>query len=74
MLDIELWIVVDENGNIGVSATGPDEAGEAYQDDIGGHGPRRCIKVALKVPAPGVVTLSGTVPAESEAGCELVAE
>lgn len=64
MLDVELWIVVDENGDIGVSKDGPDEAGEAYQDDIGGHGPRRCIKVSLKVPAPKAIELCGTVPEE----------
>jgi hypothetical protein len=72
MLEVQVWVCVDENGDYAVHKDGPHEAGEAYQDDIGGHGPRRTIQVTLMVPVPKQIEMAGTVPDEAT-GVELVA-
>jgi hypothetical protein len=66
---IEVWVVVDENGDY---AAGNDEDGcrAAYGEIIEEDGlnikAHRCIKVTLTVPLPVTVELTGTVPAIGE--------
>ncbi len=65
MVEIEVWVLVDENGDCG---TGLDEesATSSYNDDIGGCGiPCRMIRVKVGVPFK-VPTLTGVAPAEGE--------
>lgn len=65
---IEVWILIDENGDY---ATGVDaeEAACEYESDIGcgDDTAKRLIKVTLNVPLPVVVELTGDVPSEGEA-------
>lgn len=68
ILEIEVWIVVDESGDYAIGKD-EDEACERYTDDIGGgdNYSKRRIKVSIQVPKPKVLELTGTVPAEAEA-------
>lgn len=66
MLEVEVWVVVDESGDYEVGKE-QDQAQERYDDEIGSSGPRRYVRVVLSVPTPAPVTLKGTVPAEGEA-------
>ena len=72
MLDVEIWVCVDANGDY---AVGTDAAAceERFAEDVGTDPEvgRRVVRVVLKVPTPAVPTLTGTVPAEG--GAELVA-
>jgi len=73
MVDVELWVVVDEAGNYSVG-NDAEAAAEKYSDDIGdGDGTaKRLVKVILKLPTPKPITLTGKVPAEAGAeACEL---
>ncbi len=66
--EVELWILVDENGDY-VAAREAADLAVRYEEEIGG-GPelaRRVVKVVVKVPVESFVTLCGTVPAEGEA-------
>lgn len=65
MLELNVWVVYDADGNYECHSAGPEEAMERYSDEIGGHSPTRCVKVALHAPAPVPTVLAGTVPEES---------
>lgn len=67
MLEVKVWVVVDAGGDYGVGRD-EDTALSSYDDDIGGTGTRRMIRVVLQVPEPVVPTLTGTVPAEANEG------
>ncbi len=69
MAELEVWIVVDADGDYAVG-TDEDTAVERFAEDVGGDRPTRRIKVALKVPLPAVLELVGEVSAEPE-GAEL---
>jgi hypothetical protein len=66
-VQVEVWVIVDADGDYAVGSS-MDDAGEAFDDNIGGHSPRRAVKVTLTVPKPKAVELVGTVPAEVEGG------
>lgn len=68
MLELNVWIVYDADGNYSCHNAGPDEAMEKYADDIGGNCPRRCVKVKLQAPEPVVRVLTGIVPDENGEG------
>lgn len=72
MQEIEVWVIVDEDGEYAV-ATEQDAAEEAYDESVGGSDCRRAIKITLKVPLPKPIELRGEVPEEPVAGCELKA-
>lgn len=69
MVDIEVWVLVDEGGDYQVGATADDVA-ERYQSEVGADDAtaKRLVKVVLKVPLPKPVELVGEVPAEAEGG------
>lgn len=61
MKEIEVWVIVDADGEYGV---GVDEetAGESYSDN-GSSNARRVIRVVLNVPLPTVTEVEATLPA-----------
>ena len=65
MHEIELWVVVDNEGDYAVG-NDEDSAHETYNDSIGGV-TTRTIKLRLNVALPTVVELVGTVPATGQA-------
>ena len=59
---VEVWVVVDENGDYAVGAD-DDGAYDAYDETVGGTRlARRAVKVTLTVPLPETVELTGTAP------------
>ncbi len=69
MCEVEVWIVIDENGDYAVAAT-QEAAVERFADEVGGELATRQVKVTLKVPLPKPLEMTGEVPAEPE-GAEL---
>jgi hypothetical protein len=67
---VELWVVVDENGDYAIGAT-QDEAHERYSEDIGAACATRVLNVKLAVPHPKPVEITGTVPEEASPAVEL---
>jgi hypothetical protein len=69
MLQVEVWVMVDEGGDY---AVGVDEttACDSYDQDIGGGTDvaKRMVKVVLSIPKPATITLTGTVPAQPSNG------
>lgn len=74
MHEVELWVLVDQDGNAVVSTEESDLA-ELYDEKVGNDARfvRRVVKVVLSVPVMTEVTLRGTVPAEGEASLSVVA-
>jgi hypothetical protein len=68
MAEVEVWVIVDADGDyrVGIDADG---AAEAYDGDIGHDAtrPTRLVKVVLTVPLPVVPVLTGVVPTDGEA-------
>ena len=66
---VEVWILVDSNGDYAIAKDSSDLA-DAYEQDIqacsDAEGLRR-VKVTLTVPLPEPVELTGTVPAQGDA-------
>lgn len=63
MQGIEVWILMDESGDIGVG-TSADDAKERYINDIGDvPAVTRTVCLKLQVPLPVPCVLEGTVPA-----------
>ena len=62
---VEVWLVVDSDGEYGVGK-GEKEASEDYDEKIGGTLETiqgfRTIKVTLSVPVPEITSLVGSVP------------
>ena len=72
---VEVWILVDENGDY-VCCVNRDELKNKHDEDVGGLDDglaTRIVKVSLAVPTPKPVELSATVAEEPAAG-ELVAQ
>lgn len=69
MTEVEIWVVVDDDGNYAFGCD-QDQAREAYEEDFSGLC-RRAVCVTLKVPTPKPIEVTGEVPAEPETGCEL---
>jgi hypothetical protein len=64
MLEVEVWVAVDENGDYAVGNDN-DVCQERYAEDVGGGGlATRLVKVVLSIPRPQPVVLRGVVPAE----------
>ena len=61
MLDVEVWVKVDADGDYAVGADA-DTCGEAFDSDVGGNGPSRMVRVVLHIPAPQAVEIEATVP------------
>lgn len=71
MLELNVWIVYDADGNYECHAAGPDEAADRYDNEIGGGAIRRCVKVVLNASPPVITELRGTVPDEVDTGATL---
>lgn len=69
MQEIEVWVVVDENGDYAVGKD-RESAGEAFESDIGvdNDTSMRRVKITVKVPLPEVIELTGTVATVEEPG------
>ena len=63
MLEVEVWVKVDANGDYAVG-TDADNTQTAYADTIGTDDgtPCRMVKVTLRIPAPKPVEIECTVP------------
>ncbi len=71
MSKIEIWVLMDENGNA-VTSTDADTLHEQYDEEFDADDRNilstRRIKVTLTVPLPKPIELVGTVPAEPTTG------
>jgi len=68
--EIEVWILVDEDGGA-VADCDPSHLRDEYETDVGELDvtkAMRQIKVTLTVPLPKPIELTGTVPAEVSTG------
>lgn len=66
MAEVEVWVVVDANGDYEV---GPcqDSAHTHYRDNVGEiDGPTRMVRVVLSVPLPTAVEVRAELPAEPD--------
>ncbi len=69
-MQLEVWVVVDEQGDYAVGRDGPD-CTERYEETIQPCADAcglRYVKVLLEVPLPALVEMSGTVPVDAPAG------
>lgn len=64
MHKIEMFLVVDADGDCGFGAD-QDSAIENYNDNIGGSGPQRIIKLNVAVRLPVVIEADVTIPDEA---------
>jgi hypothetical protein len=73
MHEIEVWVLVDEDGDFVVAKDAADLA-ERYDDEIGSDSAaaRRVVKVTLKVDLPSHVELTGEAPAVGAAQLQSV--
>ena len=64
---VEVFVMVDEDGDYecGVDV---DAATERFDDNVGGTGGRRLVRLTVKVPLPTVISLTGEVEADPEPG------
>ena len=62
---IEVWVVVDEQGDYECAADF-DAAAERFDENVGGNGGRRVVKLSVKVPLPTPIELPGEVEADPE--------
>ncbi len=67
MAEAEVWVLVDENGDIVASHDG-DQLSEIYDNEIGQDSDvaRRIVKIKIRVPKPRAVEATVTVPPEPE--------
>lgn len=64
MQEIEIFVIVDENGDYAIHKE-RSEVEQAYCDDIGdAEAAKRLIVVKLNVPLPKPIEVTATVPAE----------
>lgn len=65
---IEVWVLVDEQGNH-VCSPDADSLAELYEEKIGGTAElaRRVLRLVVLVPLPEAVVLRGEAPVEGEA-------
>lgn len=72
MHDVEVWVVVDADGDYAVGKD-EDEATSAFEENVGGSGGRRCVRITVRVPLPKPIELTGVVVAVEEEGALKVA-
>lgn len=65
MVECEIYIMVDENGDYTVDI-GKDEVIERWENDIGSFGHQEIVCLKVLVPKPQVQTATVTLPADSE--------
>ncbi len=69
MIEIEVWVKVNENGEYEVGTSG-DEAKDRFEENIGDDGTQgmRFVKLTVKVPLPVTIEISGEVETAEEPG------
>jgi len=60
MHEIEVWVMIDSDGDYAVAKT-EDDACELFESDTGGSGARRLVKLTVKVPLPKPLEATGVV-------------
>lgn len=63
MSDVEVWVVIDQDGNYAVGAN-EDQAREHYEEDIGAIGDAtafQAYQLNLSVPTPAAIVVSGAL-------------
>lgn len=70
MVQVEIWVVVDENGDYTIGQD-QEEAANAYAENINGNGAQRQFCLKLNVPEPQPVELEATLPEEPAVQPEL---
>lgn len=70
MVKVELWVVVDSDGDYSVSKEGETEAGEQYESDYVplSEATVRRIKITVMVPVPKAVEITATLGEEPGVG------
>lgn len=70
-VDVEAWIIVDENGEYAVGAD-LDTAGDAYADVSEGTATaRRTVRLTVRVALPATVTVDAGVVEAEDQGAEV---
>jgi hypothetical protein len=64
---LEVWVAVDADGDYECGVD-EDAATERFDENVGGTGGRRLVKLTVKVPLPTVIELTGEVEADPEPG------
>lgn len=74
MVEVEVWVVVDQDGDYSVSKDGEIEAGEQYESDYVplAEATVRRVKITVMVPRPKVVEITATLGEESGVGAVTV--
>ena len=65
MLTVEVWIVVDADGDVAATGVSEEQAYTNYREEFGKDGPTRCVKVALTLPEPKAVEVLATLTEEA---------
>jgi hypothetical protein len=66
VVPVEVWIVVDEEGNSAIGATAA-EAGDAYKERHGADGlTRQMVHATVNVPRPKHLVVTANVPAPGD--------
>ena len=71
-VEVSVFVMIDADGDY---RTGHDDSSamERFEEDIAGSGPRRMVKVILKMKLPTVPVLTGTVPNDGTAELSVIA-
>lgn len=65
METIEVWVIMDENGDYAVAAN-KNDAVQAFEDDVGWYGAVRTVCLKLQMAKPKPIVVSGMVPDDDE--------
>lgn len=70
MVRVEVWVVVDQDGNYAVSKDSHDEAGGAYEEEYTtlSEATVRRVKITVMMPRPKVVEITATLGEEPGVG------
>lgn len=70
MVKVEVWVVVDQDGDYSVSKEGEQGAGEQYESECVSltQATVRRIKITVMVPKPKCVELTATLAEEESVG------
>lgn len=72
MLEVEVWVKVDEDGNA-CASTDKDDCAQLFTDNIGdGTQCTRMVRVVLHIPAPKPIEIDCTVPDMANEGTATV--
>ena len=72
MTEVEVWVVVDDNGNVALGTDSDAAQEQAGENDLGMI--RRVVCVNIKLPTPEAIAVDVELPAESSECKVTVAE